>query len=232
MQLKEPLVAKLQVVQALENRGFAFEKSSDSYVNPSAHHHRHASSTSSFSTAGSPTTPPTTVNELQRRTFALLNRHQIVPLVDREIRLVQRAGRRGNPQSSATDEIGIQIGLTKCLVHQPSFLSLTLTTDEAASMLLEKSLVSNFYIGSDNVLLGSAEDELIPITLDLGSLSFEATGIVCGVAARLIGEPNSLRPVEMSYLSTAKAGTVMVNERDLEQAMQALRVGEDGAIEP
>lgn len=219
------------MVQALENRGFAFERSSETFVNPSAHHHRNTSGTSSFSAAGSPTTPPPTVNELQRRTFALLSDHQIVPIVDQEIRLVQRAGRRGNPQSSVTDEIGVQIGLTKCLVHQPRFLSLTLTKDEAASVLLEKGLVSNFDIGSDNVLLGSTEDHLVPITLDLGSLSFKATGIVCGVAGRLVGGPNSLHSVEMSYLSTAKAGTVMVNENDLKQALKALRVGEDGAME-
>jgi len=107
-----------------------------------------------------------------------------------------------------------------------------LTEDEAASILLEKRLLSNFDVGSDNVLLGSKEAHLIPITLDLEPLPFEATGIVCGVAGRLVGGHSVVQVIEMSYLSTAKAGTVMVDERDLEQAMQALRVGEDGAIEP
>ena len=128
--------------------------------------------------------------------------------------------------------MGLQLGLTKSLLHQPRFLSLTLTETEAASMLLEKRLLSNFSIGADSVVLGSTDNDLIPITLDLEPLPFEATGIVCGVAGRLVGGLSIVEPIEMSYLSTAKAGTVMVDEKDLESAMRALRLGEDGAIEP
>ena len=110
---------------------------------------------------------------------------------------------------------------------------------------MEKRLLSNFDIGPsgsgsgsgsdkdrDNVLLGSKDSLLIPIILDLESLPFEATGIVCGIAGRLVGGHNILRAIEMSYLSTAKAGTVMVEEEDLEAAVGALRVGVDGSIEP
>ena len=225
-----PSKAKGTVIRALEDRGFTFEKSSESYVNA---HHRAASSTSSLSGAGSPgTPPPTTISELQSRTFALLSRQSISPRVDRSLYLIQCAGRQGNPQSIKVDELGLQLGLTKCLIHQPGFLSLTLTENEAASILMEKHLLENFNIGSDNVLLGSKEDILIPITLDLEPLPFEATGIVCGIASRLVGGRGLAQSIEMSYLSTAKAGTVVVEEDDLEQAMQALRLGEDGAIEP
>lgn len=97
---------------------------------------------------------------------------------------------------------------------------------------MEKRLLKNFDIGSDNVLVGSKDEHLIPITLDLEPLPFEATGIVCGIAGRLVGGHSVVRAIEMSYLSTAKAGTVMVEEGDLEHAMMALRVREDGAIEP
>jgi len=53
----------------------------------------------------------------------------------------------------------------------------------------------------------------------------ESTGIVCGVAGRLVGETTGQleEPVEMSYLSTARAGTVMVAEEELERALDALR---------
>lgn len=216
-------------MRALEERGFVFEKSSESYVNA---HHRTASS-SSISTAGSPSTPPpTTISELQARTFALLSRRSIFPRVDRDLHLIQCAGRRGNPDSANADELGLQMGITKCLIHQPRFLSLTLTEDESASMLMEKKLLANFDAGSDNVLLGSKEEILIPITLDLEPLPFEATGIVCGVAGRLVGGHSVAQTIEMSYLSTAKTGTVVVEESDLDQAVRALRVGEDGAIKP
>ena len=228
-----PAKAKGQVVRALEDRGFAFEKTSETYVNPTAHHHRNVSSTSSFGSSSPSTPPPTTVTELQARTFALLNWRSIIPRVDKDIRLVQCAGRKDNPSSFFADELVLQHGLTKCLIHQPKFLSLTMTEDESASLLLEKRLMSEFGAPEfGNVLLGSKEDFLIPITLNLEPLPFEATGIVCGVADRLVDGPGVLQAIEMSYLSTAKAGTVMVDEKDLEHAMEALRVGENGAIQP
>lgn len=213
-------------MRALEERGFTFQKSAEAYVNPAAHNRNK----SSISSLGSPTTPPPqTVSELQTRTFAILNRHHITPHVDPQICLVQCAGRRDDPSRRSADELGLQLGLTKCLIHQPQFLSLTLTQEEPASLLLEKRHVVDF--GSDNVLLGNKDDYLIPITLDLEPLPFEATGIVCGVAGKLIGGGESgpfVGPIEMSYLSTARAGTVMVEEKDLGRAMEALESGENG----
>ena len=217
-------------MRALEERGFTFEKSSESYVNA---HHRAASSASSVSATSSPSTPPpTSISELQARTFALLSRRSIFPRVDKQLHLIQCTGRQGNPQSAEVDKLGLQLGLTKCLVRQPRFLSLTMTETEATSILMEQRLLSNFDVGPDNVLLGSKDEILIPITLDLERLPFEATGIVCGIAGRLVGGRGTVQSIEMSYLSTAKAGTVIVEEGELDRAMQALRVGEDGAIEP
>lgn len=123
--------------------------------------------------------------------------------------------------------MALQVGLTKCLVYQPRFLSLTLTSSEPASLLIDRNLVANF--DSENVLLGNREDFLVPIMLDLESLPLEATGIVCGVADRLCGRSDSgvlMNAIEMSYLSTARTGTVMVEEKDLRQALEALRVEE------
>lgn len=225
-----PAKAKCQVIRALENRGFTFEKSSESYVNSSAHH-RNVSSSSSLSSGSPSTPPPTNMTELQARTFGLLNRHSIIPTVHSEIRLVQCGGRNTNPETFVADELALQHGLTKCLIYQPKFLSVTLTKDESAGLLLEKRLLRNFDLpGSDNVLLGATEDYLIPIVLDLDSLPIEASGIVCGVAGRLVDGP--LHPIEMTYLSTAKGGTVMVDECDLDSAMQALKLGVDGKIQP
>lgn len=229
-----PAKSRDQVIHALEDRGFAFEKKAEAYVNPAASHHRNKSSTSSLGAVSPISPPPTTMSELQARTFALLKRRNIYPKVETDIRLVQCAGRRDDPSSFSANEAALQLGLTKCLIHQPRFLSLTLTEGEPASLLLEKRLISHF--GSQNVLLGSKEDYLIPITLDLDPLPLEATGIVCGVAGKLVrgsgGRFLDDVNIEMSYLSTAKAGTVMVEERDLERAMEALRVGENGVNVP
>jgi hypothetical protein len=78
--------------------------------------------------------------------------------------------------------------------------------------------------------LGSKEDYLIPISLNLTPLPIESTGIVCGVAGKLVGDGSHqlIEPVEMSYLSTARTGTVMVDEKDLERAIEAMNAGEYG----
>ena len=54
----------------------------------------------------------------------------------------------------------------------------------------------------------------------------EATGIVCGVAGRLaeykgVGEEG----VDVTFLSTALAGTVLVRSEELERAVGALEEG-------
>jgi len=82
----------------------------------------------------------------------------------------------------------------------------------------------------ESVLLGNKEDVLVPIILDLRNLPTESTGIVCGIAGRLVGGTRDAfrENVEMSYLSTAKAGTVMVPEGDLDRAMDAFKGMKDG----
>lgn len=110
-------------------------------------------------------------------------------------------------------------------MSRPQFLSVTLTDAEPASLLLQKEMLGLF--GSDDVLLGSKEDVLIPIVLDLRGLPVDSTGIVCGVAGRLVGGTSGRGysdggAIEMSYLSTARAGTVIVAEEDLARAVAAL----------
>ncbi|KAI4169973.1 MAG: hypothetical protein LQ348_007198, partial [Seirophora lacunosa] len=227
-----PAKSKAQVVRALEDRGFRFEERAEAYVKPTPHHSRNRSSTSSLGALSPSTLPPTTVGELQARTFALLKRREIVPMVDANLRLLQCAGRRDSPNGFPIDEMGLQVGLTRSLVYQPRFLSLTLTENDPASLLLEKGLVSNFDL--ENVLLGNREDFLVPIMLNLEPLPLEATGIVCGVADRLVGRNDSgvlTKAIEMSYLSTARTGNVIVEEKDLDYAMEALGIREHDNLE-
>lgn len=223
-----PKNAKGQVVRALEDRNFTFERSSQSYMNPSSHHHRHLSSDTEPTSPSTP--PPATLRDLENRTFSQLLKHQIVPKLDRDIRLVQCASRTQNPETFVADDLALQHGLTRCLIHQPRFLTVTMTGDQSASLLLEKGLVSNFDMTGDweNVLLGAKDDILIPVILDLASLGMDASGIVCGVAAKLVGGPGV---IDLSYLSTANTGVVVVNENDLDGAMHALRLGTNGELQ-
>jgi hypothetical protein len=129
--------------------------------------------------------------------------------------------RNRNSMTTPADD-ALHLGLVKCLITQPypKFLSLTLTDTESAALLFDHTLLPHF---AQDTLLGSGNEFLTPITLDLRELPMESTGIVCGVAGRLVGGTTGALedPVEMSYLSTARAGTVMVVEQELERALGA-----------
>jgi hypothetical protein len=218
-----PAKSRSSVTKALQQRGFVFERYSDSFVT-STSHHRHSSSTSSIT---SQTSPPTTLADLERRTFDTLRAQNVIPQVNEDAKLILCAGRRSGRKGNG-DDGSLKLGLVRCLVSQPQFMSVTLTDTEPASLLLQKDMLSMFDADAD-MLLGSKEDVLIPIILDLRGLPVESTGIVCGVAGRLVGGTkggyaNGGGVVEMSYLSTARAGTVMVAENDISRAVAALNM--------
>lgn len=115
------------VIRALEARGFNFDSASASTDSGpqhgktapmvSIHSHMRTASTSNSSTP--PTTPPpTNLAELQARTFAHLRRKEIVPYVDRSIRLVQRA---------CSKDVMAPFGLGFRLASQPSVSSASQT---------------------------------------------------------------------------------------------------------
>lgn len=210
------------------------------------------------------TPPPSSLAELEARTISIMSRRNIEPIVDTSLQLVLCAGRRDLSMRPGSDSANtsamimntrLQLGLVRCLIRMPRarFFSVTLTDTEPASLLLEKSLLAEFEDGAqgedDALLLGSKEDSLIPITLDLRDLPMESTGIVCGIAGRLVGrmrsrpatgddaspgaqwDENASETVEMSYLSTARAGTVMVAEAQLQAALECLEQPSSGREE-
>jgi hypothetical protein len=233
-------------------------------ASPLLHSHSRNSSSSFFdhNTNNYPpppmTPPPASVSELQQRTFKLLQTHKITPqVIDPNIQLVTCAGIKDNTPSSSyhhrasstthqtSTQALLQHGLLKCLTaaQPPRFLSLTLTASDSASLTLEKRLLSHFPAGGEDVLLGKDGPEQVPITLDLRALPLESTGIVCGVASRLVegmrgrfgggGGGSGFSTgggFEMSYLSTARAGHVVVFEDELEDAIEILQgLGETAA---
>ena len=241
-----PFPARSRVIAALEDRGFVFEADANGesghMTNPSSPlvspRTRHGSTTSSMEfplTASTP--PPTTVSELQSKTFKLLKRNAITPLVDESIELVTCSGVKNTTVTTSASnftEGKLQIGLTKCLttVPPPQFLSITLTDTESVSITLEKRLIDQFYNNGEELLLGHDGPEQVPITFDLKDLPLESTGIVCGVASRLTdGMKGRIGEVfNMSYLSTAKAGHVIVYRDELEEALEALKGAEQNGF--
>ncbi|KGO77347.1 hypothetical protein PITC_055320 [Penicillium italicum] len=291
-----PKQSKASMISALENRGFQFNNPSAAFIT-SPRSPTFERRLSDLIPPGTP--PPSTLSELQTRTFNNLRKHQITPSVDDSLRLVQCAAHHEYHSQESSMSILRDALTTVLLVDEPRFLSLTLAAlDPAASLLLEKRLLPRFarqstssagtrvYEDGSDLLLGSKEDHLVPITLDLRDLPLEASGIVCGVAGRLaaaathplsshagaigggasslVGSvsglfdsfgarlaalsidksstsapthglqplPHSthhLQPdvdvadaVEISFLSTARAGTIIVGEDELRRAIDAL----------
>jgi len=244
-----PLKSRATVIHALEDRGFLFEADLEPdseagfMTNPASPLlHSHSRNGSSYEFPPIPITPPpASVSELQQRTFKLLRKHKITPRVDPDIELVTCAGIKDNTPSLSSSANSTQAilhhGLLRCLTAPeiPRFLSLTLTSSDSASLTLEKRLLSLFRDGGEDILLGKDSPEQVPITLDLRELPLESTGIVCGVANRLVdgmrgrigGASGGGARFEMSYLSTARAGHVVVFEDELEDAMESLQgIGE------
>lgn len=249
-----PYSSRTKVIRALEDRGFVFEADSEDgeaghMTNPASpllHHHGHqrgdssSSSTDGFNffipIAGTP--PPTTVSDLQIKTFKTLAKNNISPFVDPEIELVTCAGIKNNTPHASHNNFTqgkLQLGLVKCLTSlpvPPRFFSATLTDTESISLTLERSLLENFPDGGEDVLLGIENPSQVPITLDLTNLPRESTGIVCGVSSRLIegmqGRVGGIMPgvFNMSYLSTSRAGHVIVYEDEVKDAMEALKGAE------
>ncbi len=118
-----------------------------------------------------------------------------------------------------TIDTKLYTSLITALVSQPRFLSVTLAQDDEPSLLLDKSLLGIF----GDSLVGPTEGNLVPIFLDLVNLPFEATGIVSGVAGKLVQDMEMHESSELSYLSTARAGAVILPSEQSLRALDILR---------
>ncbi|KXX78478.1 GATS-like protein 1 [Madurella mycetomatis] len=125
-----------------------------------------------------------------------------------------------------TVDAKLYTSVVSALVSQPRFLSITLAQEDPPSLLMDRELLGMF---GDSVV-GPTEGALVPIFLDLADLPFEATGIVSGVAGRLVKEMRMEEDSELSYLSTARAGAVILSWEDSVRALAVLRplLTEDG----
>lgn len=194
--------ARGRVIQALENRGFTFEATAGAFINSSSGPSRRSSPLGLEPTRiPGPDSMPSTISELQSRTFESLRKHNVQAYVDESLRIVQCAAHYREPSNMASPS-GLRPGVITALMQDnPKFLSLTMTsTDPAASILLETRLLPRFAqrdptdtLGlhsneneeQNNLLIGAKDDVLMPIMFDLRNLPLEATGIICGVASRL-----------------------------------------------
>ncbi|KAI1753589.1 ACT domain-containing protein [Xylaria castorea] len=231
-----PRKKKDTVVQALLARGFECIEEESAYVSSAVMSHGRANSQGSDPPS---TPPPSSVAELQKRTFDLLKKRSVVPYVCDGLSLVQCSGRdvselidissrrphSGNGhRTSWLDNMDTKLytSLIAVLAGQPKFLSITLALEDAPSLLLDKTLLNVF----GDSLVGDTEGNLVPIFLDLVDLPLEATGIVSGVAGKLVDEMRMTDTgvgSELSYLSTARAGAVILSKEQSRKALEVLK---------
>ncbi|KAH7152212.1 hypothetical protein B0J13DRAFT_257801 [Dactylonectria estremocensis] len=230
-----PTKERANVTQSLLAKGF--ELSDNNFVSPGAYGHNRGPSRGSSSSPPN-TPPPSNVAELQARTFNLLKKRDVAPYIVEGLELVHCSGREMSQLShfnhrpmasrhatnngrrpSWADNVDTKLYtcIISALVSQPRFISITLAQDDPPSLLLDKALLEVF----GDSLVGDIESCLIPIFLDLDNLPFESTGIVCGVAGRLVQDMQMAASFELSYLSTARAGAVVLSE---EQSVRALGI--------
>ncbi|KAL1837661.1 hypothetical protein VTJ49DRAFT_3537 [Mycothermus thermophilus] len=300
-----PVKARQAVVKALLAQGFVFsgEDHSQLISSPSASIHHHPPLTTT-------PTPPSTIDDLQHRTFTLLRNRNVTPLIHPGLTLVQCTGASSNPTTSTngtttsisssrhhhhtsstssssrtggrrpsappswvdTVDARLYTALVAALAAQPRFLSVTLAHEDPPSLLMDRALLPVFggavmagtaaavdedyyYVeydehgspgGGDGVPSGggsAGSGGLVPIFLDLADLPFEATGIVSGVAGRLVREMRGEgvggggggggMGCELSYLSTARSGAVILSAEQAAKAMGVLEPvlkREDGGV--
>lgn len=223
-----PQGSRAAVVHALEDQGFAFEPQMNgnhsvnmtNLSSPLHGHNRNSSSTSTFDLQPPGTPPPATVAEWQTKTFVTLRRNGIEPQVDSTLELKTCAGYRTDDQETQDKLI---LGIIKSLLSRPRFLSITLTESDTVSLTLEKGLLEQFPSSGKDILLQDGQTHMT-IVLDLRDLPDGSKGIVCGVAGRLIERmADQGPPFNMSYLSTAKAGNVIVQQDEVEDVLEALK---------
>lgn len=167
------------------------------------------------------------------RTFKLLKKHSVVAHTEPNLRLIHCSGkdvsqletysrpsRNGSHRKSSwVDKVDTKFytSLVAALVSQPRFLSVTLAEEDEPSLLIDRCLLDTF----GDSLIGPTDADLTPILLDLVDLPFEATGIVAGVAGKLV-EGMRMENAELSYLSTAKTGAVMLSSEYADRALEIL----------
>ncbi|KJZ71758.1 hypothetical protein HIM_08843 [Hirsutella minnesotensis 3608] len=232
-----PSKERRNVIKALSSHGFELSENQSDFVN-SFVYGRKNSTGQSVSPPSTP--PPSNASELQARTFDLLQKRHVSPFAADGLQLVQCSGReisqlnnscchRSTGRQALTMDHrqswieNVDTKLYTCiisaLVSRPRFMSLTLAQDDPPSLLLDRKLLPLF----GDSIVGDIDTSFVPIFLDLVNLSSGVTGIVCGVAGRLVQDMHMIETSELSYLSTARAGAVILTEEQSARALSILQ---------
>ncbi|CDK25419.1 unnamed protein product [Kuraishia capsulata CBS 1993] len=230
-----PENAREKVVSALEVKGFHFSDISGSYMvdrtavstppSPSSMAPVESSAPSSRkpSLQDSITGNDLPEENLESRTFKVFKTAGIKPHVHTHAKLLITGARSGSCSKTITTTA---TALAKFPVNPPEFgsalttesfpeyFAITRASSQEVALVLPKSHRTRSKLGfQSKYLVGSSSDVFIPVVIDLSKLPVDSKGIVAGVASKLIHNADlrgEAEMFEMSYLSMAKAGIVMI----------------------
>lgn len=147
--------------------------------------------------------------------------------------LDKNEGHFGHKAKERVHRDKIYYTIIEILLDPPDFFTVTIVDGKELSIIFDADTASLF---ESEKLYGSDTDYIIPISFDLSKLPEDSTGIVAGVASQLYAyKPNDdfgdsdNSFIEMSYLSTAKSGVVMVPQNTIALAIAALAVFSDSS---
>lgn len=221
-----PLRVQSTVCRALESRGFVFSNTANSYVNMSDPPVSPIIDKPPFDTdlghdtGGNYSAPLSPyLQSLGETTFEQFSAKGVRPEIDATTKLLLTGARTQNKSTHL--HAAMYLKIIEILITPPTYFSLTIADGSEVSFIINQDMARAF---PTELLLGSVTDFLIPISFDLSALPEDSTGIVAGVASKLMKTPKgSLTIMQMSYLSTAKSGVVMISEEDLNLAISALQ---------
>ena len=152
---------------------------------------------------------------IESKAFRLFRKTDIQPRINSNVNLLLTGARPGEVKNTILKTAkNISSGTI------PEYFSITRTSINEVSLILPKSPRRRSLMGfSSKNIIGSIQDVIVPITVDLYKLPLDSTGIVAGLASRIInGVKLAARtdyPFEMNYLSMAQSAIIMVPKENL-----------------
>ncbi|KAK5993462.1 hypothetical protein PT974_06893 [Cladobotryum mycophilum] len=203
-----PTKEKENVVSALLAKGFELSENQSNFVNSSMYGHRN-----SVSEPPPPpdSPPPSDYGDLQSRTFELLQKRSVKPHVEVGLELVQCSGRETSPILQAYNAHRSSMSRKGSADYRRTWID---HVDTKLYTCIISALISQPRFMSLTLAQDDPRRYLV-------NLPFESTGIVCGVAGRLVHDIQMTEGSELSYLSTARAGAVILSR---EQSVRALEI--------
>lgn len=152
---------------------------------------------------------------LEDRVFQLFKQSNIRPLINHKVSLLLTGSRPSDVEDTLLKTAKI-IGSNII----PDYFVITRTSINEVSLILPRSSKTRSILGfHSRHLIGSTQDIINPITIDLTRLPLDSTGIVSGMAGKIINGINSLPaleyPFELNYLSMARSAIIMIPKENI-----------------